>query len=224
MNLSYGKQTQASYVAVHLFVFICLSVIYNQSTKVGGSATSDAGVSTIDAEDRKFNYTRVFVTIYMVHWQLNFEMPGQRVMEKRWSGVGKILMLHFKAAGHTKYGLEAMRLQFQLQVLSSSLAHQIMHHHSVNTRGGLGNNIPCDLYNEHVNKQVKIIIQNMGSNLTEVSLQRAVQCVSILHALCKRFDAASQVSAVTSAHSTKVLSVNLHYNLLKKKESTTSFQ
>ena len=29
----------------------------------------------------------------------------------------------------------------------------------VNTRGGLGRNIPCDLYNEHVNKLFRVIIQ-----------------------------------------------------------------
>ena len=189
------------------------------------NTTTNDGDTTIDAEDRKFNYTRVLchygslATEFRDAWG---EGDGERVV-RCW----KFFMLHFKAAGHTKYGLEALRLQFQLQVLSASLAHQIMHHRFVNTRGGLGNNIPCDLYNEHVNKQVKIIIQNMGSNLTEASLQRAVRCVSTLHAICKHFDAAAQVPAVTSAHSTKsdmldigkVVSVVLQNNLLKKQDT-----
>ncbi len=86
---------------------------------------------------------------------------------------------------------------------SNFLVHQITWHRFVNTRGGLGNNIPCDLYNEHVNKLVKVIIQNMGPNLTEQSLKRAVRCVSPLHAICKHFDAATHVSVTTSAHTTK---------------------
>ena len=32
---------------------------------------------------------------------------------------------------------------------------------------GIGCNIPCDLHNEHVNKLIKEIVGNMGSNLTE---------------------------------------------------------
>lgn len=34
--------------------------------------------------------------------------------------------------------------------LSPNLAHQVMWHRFVNTKGGMGKNIPCDLYNEHV--------------------------------------------------------------------------
>ena len=94
----------------------------------------------------------------------------------------------------------------------------------MNTRGGLGRNIPCDLHNEHVNKLVKVIIKNMSSNLTEQALQRAVRCVSPLHAICKGFDASCEVPIITSAHSTKsdvedigkVVSMVLRQKLLLK--------
>ena len=111
------------------------------------------------------------------------------------------LHAHFRASGCTKYALEVLRLQIQLKVLSPNLSHQIKWHRFVNARGGLGMSIPCDLYNEHVNKLVKI--QNMGSNLTEKSLQRAVRYVSPLHAICRRFDAETNVPTITIAHSTK---------------------
>ena len=45
-----------------------------------------------------------------------------------------------------------------------------MWHRYVNTRGGLGRNIPRDLYNEHVNKVIKQIIVNMGPNQTKKKL------------------------------------------------------
>ena len=94
----------------------------------------------------------------------------------------------------------------------------------MNIKGGAGRNIPCDLYNEHVNKLIKFMIQNMGSNLTEEALQRAVRCVSPLQAICKKFDTESNVPVVTSAHSTKsditdikkVLDVVLEGKLLTK--------
>ena len=131
---------------------------------------------------------------------------------------------HFKESGKTKYAWEALRLLIQLKTSSPNLAHQILWNRFVNTRGGLGNNIPCDLYNEHINKLVKAIIVNMGSNLTEVSLQRAVRCISLLDATCKNYDAVTNIPVTTSAHSSKsdagdismVVSLVLQQNLLKK--------
>ena len=64
---------------------------------------------------------------------------------------------------HTKYALEPLRLQFQLEaVLSPKLAHHIKWDRFVNKKGGLGRNIPCDLHDEHVNKLIKEIVQRMG--------------------------------------------------------------
>lgn len=43
----------------------------------------------------------------------------------------------------------------------------------MNTHGGSGRNIPCDLHNEHVNKLLKEIIANMGAKLKEEAMTRA---------------------------------------------------
>lgn len=156
---------------------------------------------TDDTADKVYNYARVLchygalVAEFRDAWA---EGDGERVV-RCW----RLFMPHFRASGCTKYALEALRLQIQLKVLSPNLAHQVKWHRFVNTRGGLGMNIPCDLCNEHVNKLVMTILQNMGSNLTEKSLQRAVRCVSPLDAICKKFDAATHVPTITSAHSTK---------------------
>ena len=112
------------------------------------------------------------------------EGDGDRVFQ-----CWRLFLPHFRADGCTKYALEALRLQMQVNVvLSPNLAHQVKWHRFLNTRGGLGMNIPCDLYNEHVNKVIKCIIQNMGSNLTEKSLQRAVHYVAPFHQICEQFD------------------------------------
>ena len=70
-------------------------------------------------------------------------------------------------------------------VLSPHLAYHILWDRFINTKGGMGKNIPCDLYNEHVNKLLKEVIANMGSNLTEVALRRAAQSVSAIQAICQ---------------------------------------
>ena len=127
------------------------------------------------------------------------EGDGER-MVRCW----KLLMPHFKAAGHPKYALEALRLQMQVNAtLSPNLAHQVMWNRFVNVKGGLGRNIPCDLHNEHINKLLKHAITNMGSNLTDVALHRAAQCITSLDSISSTFDAQSGVPHCTSAHSTQ---------------------
>lgn len=127
------------------------------------------------------------------------EGDGERV-KRCW----KLFMPHLKVAGCTKYCLEALKLQVHADITySPNLAHQVTWNRFVNVRGGAGNNIPCDLFNEHINKLLQYIIRNMGSNLTESALQRAARSVTTLHQICGRFDDQSGVPCRTTAHSTK---------------------
>ncbi len=71
------------------------------------------------------------------------------------------------------------------------------------TYGGKGNNIPCDLFNEHQNKLFKEIIKSMGANMTNKAITRAAQSVSTLHQFCEEFDTETNVPTQTSKHSTK---------------------
>lgn len=203
-----------------------LAFISNLARQVVDKATlvdsAFLSADTSDTDDRVYNYSRVLCHYGSLAAELRdgwAEGDGERTT-RCW----RLFLPHFKASGCTKYALEALRLHIQFQVLSPNLAHQVKWHRFVNTRGGMGMNIPCDLYNEHVNKLVKTIIQNMGPNLTEKALQRAVRCVSPLHAICKKFDAATHVPTTTSAHSSKsdaqdiakVVSVVLKQKLLVK--------
>lgn len=70
----------------------------------------------------------------------------------------------------------------------------------VNTRGGLGRNIPGDLENEHLNRIVKTAIANVGAN---VSISTILQCGKSLKALVsilQNFDSQHNVSPPSSAH------------------------
>lgn len=66
-------------------------------------------------------------------------------------GVWKLALPHFQASNRTKYSLEVLRLANA--VLSPNLTHQVKWNRFINTKGGPGRNIPCDLYNEHMNQR-----------------------------------------------------------------------
>ncbi len=115
-----------------------------------------------------------------------------------------LFLPHFLVHNRRKYALEALRLQFQIQaVLSPHLAHHVLWDRFINTRGGKGRNIPCDLHNEHVNKLIKQVITNMGGNMTDDALKRSARSVSTLQALCHKFDKCSGVPFGTHSHSTR---------------------
>lgn len=187
-------------------------------TLIGGAFTDE---TVSDTQDAKYNYVRVLchygvlVIEVLDSWA---EGDGERVF-RCW----RLFLPHFRASGRTKYSLQALRLQLQIKcMLSPQLAHEVMWHRFVNRRGGLGRNIPCDLYNEHIKKLLKEIIVNMGSNITKEALQRSARSVSTLQAVCSQFDQVSGVPVGTIAHTTysdkrdieKVIGVVMENDLL----------
>ena len=116
---------------------------------------------TSETDDGIHNYTRQFchfaalATEFVDGWK---EGDADRVL-RCW----KILLLHLRAAGRTKYALEALTLQFQLKTLSPDLER------FVNTHGGYGRSIPCDLHCEHMVRLFKETVNNMGSTFLEHS-------------------------------------------------------
>lgn len=180
-----------------------LAYIRSLATQVVEECTLiDTTNDVAETDDQVYNYARVlchYGALVLEFRDACAEGDGQRVF-RCW----RLMLPHFKAAGRTKYSLEALRLQFQVKaILSPQLAHQVLWDRFVNTRGGLGRNIQNDLYNEHIVKLVKNIITCMGVNLTEEALQRAARSVSMLSAVCKQFDTESGVPVTTSEHKTR---------------------
>ena len=155
--------------------------------------------SVADTGDGVHNYARVLchftalVYLFIDAWK---EGDGERVV-RCW----KLFMLHFHAEKKTKYAIEALRLQFQLVTLQPYLVHQLMWGRFVNTHGGKGQNILCDLHNEHINKLYKEIIANMGANFTELASTRAARAVSSLERLALAFDKQTGIHPDATAHS-----------------------
>jgi len=124
------------------------------ATKVVQECTvvSDAivGHHVEDCSDGVYNYARVLchysalVTEFLDGWK---EGDGERVL-RCW----KVFLMHFYSSNRTKYAFESLRVQFQLATLPPHLVSQLTWDRFVNTHGGTGRNIPCDLHNEHVNQ------------------------------------------------------------------------
>ena len=115
----------------------------------------------------------------------------------------KILLLHFFASNRTKYALEALTLLFQLIVLPPPLVHQLTWGRFVNTHGGPGRNIPCDLFNEHVNKAFKSVVETMGANFTELATTRVARSITTIKRLSTQFDEQIGIHPEASKHATK---------------------
>ncbi len=159
------------------------------------------GQALPDCQDRVHNYARVFC--HAASLALEFtdawsEGDGPRVL-RGW----KVMLLHFFANRRTKYALEALRLQIQLATLSPDLVHQLTWGRFVNTHGGKGRNIPCDLHNEHVNKLFKDAITHMGANFTERASTRVARAVTTIEQVVEMFDTHTGIHPQSSAHSRK---------------------
>ena len=155
-----------------------------------------------ESGDGVYNYARQFC--HYASLALEFLDAWAGVMVSVSSVAGEyVFLLHFRDCGRTKYAWEALQLQFQTVTLQPVVSHQLTWSRFINKRGGPGNNIPCDLHNEHLNKLFKEIIANMGSNFTEQSIQRSARSVSALHDLAETFDRESHTPVPTTAHSTK---------------------
>lgn len=154
-----------------------------------------------DTSDSVYNYARVLCHLASLALELTDawrEGDGIRVL-RCW----RINLLHFFATQRTKYALEALRIQFQLAILPPHLVNQLTWGRFVNTQGGAGNNIPCDLHNEHVVRICKDAIHCMGSNFSQEAATRVARSVTTLDNIAHCFDVQCGVNNESSSHTTK---------------------
>ena len=87
--------------------------------------------------------------------------------------------------------------------MSPLVQQQITWSRIINSRGGAGQNIPNDLYNEHINRTLKDYICGLGANVTEdtiVSISKSLQ--SLLY-ICQEADKALGLPPVSLYHTSK---------------------
>ena len=124
------------------------------------------------------------------------EGDGERIL-RCW----RFMLLYFRATGHTKYALEAFNLMAAVKATASSrIAKQITWSRTVNTRGKKGQNIPVDLFMEHLNRTLKEYVAGTGANISEKTI---VQCGKSLQAIfdtCSTYDRENNIHPESIHH------------------------
>ena len=112
----------------------------------------------------------------------------------------KFLLLIFKAMNCQNYSKEAVILLLQAHRLSPREATQLKWSRFVNTKGRTGCNIHCDLHLEHLNRRLKTIIRNMGSNVTKSSFQQAAASINVVNHISQKFEEEIQSKPNSNLH------------------------
>ena len=187
-----GKDAKLAFIA---------SIASQVAEKFSISENAIIGQEDDQTDDHMYDYARVFS--HFGSLALEFKNAWEEGDGERSIRCWKIFLLHFRASNCTKYAWEALRMQFQLVVLPPALAHQVKWERYVNTRGGPGNNIPSDLFNEHMNKLFKEMIGSMGANMTEKAIERAARSVTVIGKIREVFDCETNIPVESTAHDTK---------------------
>ena len=135
-------------------------------------------------------------------------------------------MLIFKAAQRKNYSCEAFALLAQMNfILSPRLSQQLKWSRFINTRGGKGHNIPCDLHMEHLNRVLKDGIKGLGANKTEKAITRLGKCISSFDQILSNFDESLKVHHSADFHTVASLEkdITLVVNELTKRVQPFSF-
>ena len=83
------------------------------------------------------------------------------------------------------------------------MAAQLIWSRTVNTRGGFGKNIPCDLHMEHLNRCVKTAMSSLSSNISDESVLCVGKCIKPITEILSQFDYVHHVPTESYNHPKK---------------------
>ena len=106
----------------------------------------------------------------------------------------KFLLPIFQQEGHYNYAKEGFLLISQTKLLSERKLTELKWSRTVNMQGRRGQNIPIDLYMEHLNRRLKCMISNLSSNACPSSIQRVAKSLKIVHQICEVFRSEAEVT------------------------------
>ena len=123
------------------------------------------------------------------------EGDGDRII-RYW----RFLMPVFRQCGRRNYACEAFKLLTQVVILSPRQAAELKWGRTVNTVGRVGHNIPCDLHMEHLNRRLKFMMENLGSNIKPQCVQTVGQTLGVISKLCSHFEDEADATKNKSYH------------------------
>ena len=116
----------------------------------------------------------------------NFSDAIKHGDSKRYLCCMKFALLFVYKHKHTKYAYLILCFFAKIQaILSKRVAHLLVSNRFINTKGGVGNNIPLDLHMEHLNLVLKRAVKGAGGNITEATLRRCAQSINLLEEIMR---------------------------------------
>lgn len=94
----------------------------------------------------------------------------------------KLALLFEYKFKHTKYAFVLLLFFAKIYaLLSEKEAFKVVHNRFVNKTGKQGGNILLDLHTEHLNLDLKKLLNAMGGKITEASAQRCARSITVLN-------------------------------------------
>ena len=149
--------------------------------------------------DDRYNYATLRLSMGM--FLKNFddavkEGDGDRII-RCW----KFAMLIYKAYGHNKYALAALRLQASVMaMLTPRQAEILVWNRTVNNKGGTGCNISMDIRMEHLICLTKELLKHLGVNITENAARRCSKAIGHVDELVSSVDTDLTVQRPSGHH------------------------
>ena len=124
------------------------------------------------------------------------EGDGERIVE-----CWHYLLPIFRNAGRKNYCFEAFNLLCQYYFdLPPLQAEQLLWCRFVNTYELMGRNISLDLYQECLSRLLKDIVEEFGSNNTEVAIVRSSKALGTLHNMLSQFNKDNLLGSTSELH------------------------
>ena len=124
------------------------------------------------------------------------EGDGERILTY-W----KIFVVVFKSSNNHNYAKEAVNLLYQYYYkFSDRQKSQLLWSRCINTKGYQGKNIPCDLFMEHLNRRLKMILRSPGANVTPKSIQKAGRVILPVQQVCQAFEQQTATNVQSGHH------------------------
>ena len=145
--------------------------------------------------DSVHEYAREMLSLLMI-WH-NFHDCSKEGDRDRLLLVWKLLLLLYRGSSHHNYAKEAATLLLQKHSLfSERKAAQLTWGRFVNVQGSKGQNIPTDLHMEHLNKRLKGMLRQSGSNIIKpTTIVRSAKAIGFVHRVCCVFESECGVAS-----------------------------
>ena len=116
----------------------------------------------------------------------------------------RYMMMMFRASERKNYAIEAsiMQVQYEFQ-FTPRMSMQLKWNRTVNIHGQPGKNISSDLHTEHLNRDAKMWMAGMGSNITEELVKRVACAMKPLRLATQAFDKEFEVPKESDRHTVR---------------------